>query len=812
MPRRRPAVPSVYTLDPTADFAPGETCTVTVEADLVSDVDLLDPPDTIAGDFTFSFTVFAPPPIIPIGLVQGSVSDTDNGATHISPRVGQVVRVQGVIYQKIRSLTSAGVTNFGFHIQNTAATDDDDPTSSDGIFVFMNRFDTLIGGYAPQVGDEVVISGTVSEFFALTQLSSASLVSLVRTGVPLDLELPAFEVNPPDDLAAANRFWERHEGARALVPGGTLVLDGRDVFPSTADGEAWVMRGDHPLAARANAYARRSFRDPHPLDNVPAELFDDGNGYRIMLASLGLKGVSGDSTTLIAPTRTFDKVTNALTGGVYFSFNKYSVQVEQQPSLVHGVEPAKNAPPTAPKRLVEYSMSDYNVENLYDYRDDPNDGCDFTGNTGCPGVSPPFDYVPASDAEYQTRLGLIAEQIVKSLHSPDLLMTQEAEDQDICVVQAEALSCGTADNADGKPDTLQELALAIRRAGGPAYEAAYDRNGADARGIVAAFMYRTDRVELLPVAAGDPVFGSSPQVVYRGTPLSYNTDVQNPKVLNAVLPADVDRSTGVDGSNVYTRAPQVGSFRIWRNGIGRGAWVDLYAISNHFSSTPDARVGQRREQAAYNAAIVDVLEDSRSRVISAGDFNVFPRPDDPFAPGHPQYPSDQLGPLYAQGLNNLWEVEADEAPQAAYSYVFVGMAQTLDHQFVTDTLLDELVQARTAHVNADYPADFAGDGAFGLSDHDPMVSRYELAATLERLRALLDYYRDVIKPKTYDDLVDRLDRAQSFRDAGKRASYLAQLAVFGVQVAVAAPRNMPQAVANTLVSEATLVGVQALTH
>ena len=44
------------------------------------------------------------------------------------------------------------------------------------------------------------------------------------------------------------------------------------------------------------------------------------------------------------------------------------------------------------------------MENLYDYRDDPFDGCDFTGNAGCPGVSPPFDYVPASAEAYQTRL------------------------------------------------------------------------------------------------------------------------------------------------------------------------------------------------------------------------------------------------------------------------------------------------------------------------------------------------------------------------------------------------------------------------
>ena len=72
-------------------------------------------------------------------------------------------------------------------------------------------------------------------------------------------------------------------------------------------------------------------------------------------------------------------------------------------------------------------------------------------------------------------------------------------------------------------------------------------------------------------------------------------------------PADVDRTTGTDGNNVYTRAPQVGYFRVWRTAIGVGAWTDLYAISEHFSSTPNARVGQRREQANYSAAIVNAL-------------------------------------------------------------------------------------------------------------------------------------------------------------------------------------------------------------
>ena len=68
------------------------------------------------------------------------------------------------------------------------------------------------------------------EFFNLTQFSSASLVQIVRTGVDLKMELPAFDVNPPDNLADANRYWERHEGMRAQVPADSVVIDSRQMF------------------------------------------------------------------------------------------------------------------------------------------------------------------------------------------------------------------------------------------------------------------------------------------------------------------------------------------------------------------------------------------------------------------------------------------------------------------------------------------------------------------------------------------------------------------------------------------------------
>ncbi len=690
---------------------------------------------------TCSFTVVVEP-LRTIGEVQGPIADTDDGFTKRSPfapasgsgsSTDQVV-VQGVIYEKTRSRSGSSDLR-GFFIQNTAATDDDNANTSDGIFVFTSTFDTLIGGYTPQVGDEVQIRAKVAEFFDLTQLTSASLVRVVRNGVPLTgapSEIPPFITDPPNDLNDAYRYWERREGMRAQVPATSPVVHGRVAF-SNADAEVWAIRSTHPVASRPNVFERRVFRDSHPLDNNTAMAFDDLNGYRILMGSLGLKGGSGDSSTMIAPARTFDTITNAPTGGVYFSFGKYSVQPEAQIATTPGANPASNAAPQRPDRPAEYEVATYNLENLYDFRDDPFDGCDFASNTGCPGVNPPFDYVPPSLAGYQGRLAVMAQQITDDLHSPEIILTQEAEDQDICTAGATALNCGTTNNADGKPDTLQELALAIKARGGPAYDAALDRDGADDRGIVAGFLYRTDRVELLPAPAGHPVLGASPSVTYRGAPAAYNTQQQNPKSLNATLPADVDRTTGTDGNNVFTRAPQVGLFRVYRTAVGTGPSVDVNAISNHFSSRPDARVGQRREQAAYNAAIADAIEaasGTSQRVLIGGDLNVYPRPDDPFPlrPGDTTATSDQLGPLYRRGLANLYDMLLAENPASAYSYVFQGQAQVLDHLFVNPFYRGDVRAMRAAHINADWPSEFEGDGPRGVSDHDPQVARFGLPA------------------------------------------------------------------------------------
>jgi predicted extracellular nuclease len=253
------------------------------------------------------------------------------------------------------------------------------------------------------------------------------------------------------------------------------------------------------------------------------------------------------------------------------------------------------------------------------------------------------------------------------------------------------------------------------------------------------------------------VLGTSPAVDYRGTPLAYDADVSNPKALNAVLPADVDRSTGVDGSNVFTRAVQVAHFRIAPTTL-LGSPSDVWVAANHFTSGPDTSVGQRTEQAGYNAAVVRAIqsEEPNAKVMVAGDLNVYPRPDDPTSP-----PSDQLHALYDIGMEDLYDTVLAQNPSSAYSYVFEGQAQDLDHQFVTPAFFDRLQAVHEAHVNADWSR-VPGSNR-GTSDHDPMVSQWGLTT-----------YRGVCElARSYDEQAGAkvclaLDRAEKFAGRGMR--------------------------------------------
>ena len=238
--------------------------------------------------------------------------------------------VRGVIFEKTITRTSAGAIQRGFFIQNLPGYADADLFTSDALFVFMSTFTTLIGGYEPKVGDEVVISGRVTEFNFHTQLGSARLERArphgrrARRGAARDRGGHARRrPRRREPLLGAPREHARRGSGRRASRTGRASPSPR---PRTARSTSPTWSSE---SRSARTYARRAFRDPHPLDNDPA-LFDDQNAYRILLGSL-IKAASGDSFELIATAPTFSTLAQRVVGGVYFAFSKWSIQVDAQP-------------------------------------------------------------------------------------------------------------------------------------------------------------------------------------------------------------------------------------------------------------------------------------------------------------------------------------------------------------------------------------------------------------------------------------------------------------------------------------------------
>ena len=92
-------------------------------------------------------------------------------------------------------------------------------------------------------------------------------------------------------------------------------------------------------------------RDPHPLDDVPDLLWDNGNGFRFLIGALGVKWPSDDENLLVTPARTHDVLTNEPAGGIYFGFSKYQIQVAEQPTFPVGVGPLAEGAPRSPDRV-----------------------------------------------------------------------------------------------------------------------------------------------------------------------------------------------------------------------------------------------------------------------------------------------------------------------------------------------------------------------------------------------------------------------------------------------------------------------------
>ena len=362
--------PMSFTLDPDANFASGEQCTVTLFATSVSDQDTNDPPDNMAANFSWSFTTVTPS--VPIHDIQG--------AAHVSPKNGQTVsNVQGIVTAKRSN---------GFYIQDPNP--DSDPATSEGIFVFTSSSPTTVS-----VGDAVTVSGKVQEFrpggassgnLTTTELSGPT-IAVVSRGNPLPPPIvvgtggrvppsTVIEDDASGDVETSGTFdpasdgldfWESLEGM--LVQ----LNDAIAVGPTNAFGETPVV-GDG--GANASLRTARGGLLLRP---------NDGNPERI---------VADDSIVAMPKLNVGDGYSGPLVGVIDYNFGNFFLEVTVP---VSRVDRGQQRETTAAPRLAQLAIATFNVQNL-----DPGDG----------------------PAKFDTLAGLV----VTNLRSPDLIGVEEIQD------------------------------------------------------------------------------------------------------------------------------------------------------------------------------------------------------------------------------------------------------------------------------------------------------------------------------------------------------------------------------------------------
>ena len=435
-----PQSPTVVTVDPQQDLPRGETCTLTIAAGAVQDVDTNDPPDSMNSNATVRFTTIGL--LLRIHEIQG--------ATHISPYDDRaVLDVPGVV--------TAMQAN-GFWIQDTQP--DTDRDTSEGIFVFTSsnpRTNPLV-----VVGAPLKVSGTVDEFRpggsgGLGNLTTTEIVRpQIAAGTSGATVTPTEIGTGPDAILPPTEIIEDQAGDVETTPGFLFdpESDGLD-FHESLEGMLVSIHdpevvgpttGNEELAVLASG-----FGSPRTERGGVLIRPDDFNPERIILDDAVLLA----QQETIPPANVGDTLVGPVEAVVDYSFGNPKYLVTKVPTVVdNGLEPEITDPP----RANQLAMASMNVENL-------------------------------AATEPQDKFDRLAGQLVTNLGSPDVVAVEEIQDFN-----------GTANNGnvDAGP-TYDRFIAAISAVGGPAYE--YRQidpvnnadGGAPGGNIRVGFLFRTDR-------------------------------------------------------------------------------------------------------------------------------------------------------------------------------------------------------------------------------------------------------------------------------------------------------------------------------
>lgn len=125
------------------------------------------------------------------GASATAISGVQGEQAH-SPRVGQTVTVEGVITMDARH--KGGFR--GFYLQQADGETDDNPNTSEALFVYTDRS-------AGRQGQRVRVTGRVKEFHGLTELTDVDTLAVCGTGrlpEPVPVTLPWPDNQQPEHL------------------------------------------------------------------------------------------------------------------------------------------------------------------------------------------------------------------------------------------------------------------------------------------------------------------------------------------------------------------------------------------------------------------------------------------------------------------------------------------------------------------------------------------------------------------------------------------------------------------------------------
>ncbi|MFN2143779.1 MAG: ExeM/NucH family extracellular endonuclease, partial [Anaerolineales bacterium] len=125
------------------------------------------------------------------------------GPGAVSPEDGNIHTIEGIVAGDFQ--TSSNLR--GFFIQEEIGDQDGNPATSEGIFVYDGNTPAV----DVNVGDLVRVTGTVDEYFELTELTSVSSVILCSIGnsiSPTTINMPVTTLDT----------WEQHEGMLINIP------------------------------------------------------------------------------------------------------------------------------------------------------------------------------------------------------------------------------------------------------------------------------------------------------------------------------------------------------------------------------------------------------------------------------------------------------------------------------------------------------------------------------------------------------------------------------------------------------------------